>query len=120
MSDNFKDILSNLSTDLDQETLLLYLHGKLSEEKKREVEKHLVDNEFTDDALDGLQQFKDKQLLSFFVAQLNRDMRHRLDKKKKFREKLRYKDQPWLYLSVIIILLLIILGYFVIHHYMNP
>ena len=42
MTDNLKDILSHLSTDIDQETLLLYLQDKLSEEKKHEVEKTLL------------------------------------------------------------------------------
>ena len=46
MDEKFKDILSNLSTEVDQETLLLYLQGKLSEEKKHEVEKTLAANEF--------------------------------------------------------------------------
>ena len=45
MSSNLKDILSNLSTDIDQETLLLYLQGKLSDDKKHELEQKLVDSE---------------------------------------------------------------------------
>ena len=60
MSENYKDILSNLSTSVDQETLLLYLQGKLSEEKKHEIEKQLLQNEFDEEAMDGLQEFKDK------------------------------------------------------------
>ena len=46
MPENYKEILSNLSTEIDQETLLLYLQGKLSEEKKHEVEKQLLQNDF--------------------------------------------------------------------------
>ena len=41
---NFKDILSHLSTEVDQETLLLYLQNKLSAEKRHEVEKQLLSN----------------------------------------------------------------------------
>ena len=51
MPDHLKDILSHLSTDIDQETLLLYLQDKLSDEKKHEVEKKLLDNEFANDAM---------------------------------------------------------------------
>ncbi len=58
MPGNLKDILSHLSTEVDQETLLLYLQGKLTEEKKHEVEKKLLQNEFDDDALEGLQEIK--------------------------------------------------------------
>ncbi len=114
MSDKIKDILSNLSTDIDQETLLQYLKGHLTEDQKREVEKHLIDNEFSDDALEGLQMLKDDQKISLLVEQLNRDLKLKLKKRKLFREKLRFKDQPWLYISLLIILLLIVISYLAI------
>ena len=50
MSDNLKNILSHLTTEIDQETLLLYLQDKLPAEKKHEVEKTLAENEFANDA----------------------------------------------------------------------
>ena len=114
MSENYKDILSHLSTEVDQETLLLYLQDKLSEEKKHEVEKKLMENEFADDALEGLQQFKDKQQVTYTVEMLNRDLKKKLEKKKKRREKMRIKDQPWLYITIIILILLIAISYIVI------
>jgi hypothetical protein len=114
MADNLKDILSHLSTDIDQETLLLYLQDKLSEEKKHEVEKKLLDNEFANDAMEGLQEFKDKQRVSLMVEMLNRDLKKKTEKKKQRREKMRLKDQPWLYISIIMIILLIIISYIVI------
>ena len=114
MSDNLKDILSHLSADIDQETLLLYLQDKLSEEKKHEVEKKLVDNEFASDALDGLQEFKDKQQIAYMVEMINRDLKKKTEKKRQRREKMQLKDQPWLYISIIIIILLIIISYIVV------
>ena len=115
MPENLKDILSNLSTEVDQETLLLYLQGKLSEEKKHEVEKKLSQHEFDDDALEGLQQIKDKQQIQYMVEMLNRDLKKKTAKKKLRREKMRIKDQPWLYISILILILLIALAYIVIH-----
>lgn len=115
MSGNYKDILSNLSTEVDQQTLLMYLQGKLSDDKKHEVEKHLVDNEFADEAMEGLQEFKDKEQLQYMVEMLNRDLKKKTQKKKKRREKMRLKDQPWLYISILILILLIVLSYIVIH-----
>src|SRR4029077_17750899 len=100
MPENYKDILSNLSTDVDQETLLLYLQGKLSEEKKHEIEKQLMQNEFDDDAMEGLQQIKDKQQIQYMVEMLNRDLKKKTEKKKKRRERMKIKDQPWLYVSI--------------------
>ncbi|MBI1343793.1 MAG: hypothetical protein GC171_12725 [Terrimonas sp.] len=115
MSGNLKDILSHLSPDIDQETLLLYLQGKLAEEKKHEVEKQMLDSDFDADAFEGLVSMQGKENLSGLVEQLNRDLQKRLEKKKKFREKLRFKDHPWIYFTVIIVLLLIIISYFIIH-----
>lgn len=114
MPENYKDILSNLSTDIDQETLLLYLQGKLSDEKKHEVEKLMLQDEFEDDAVDGLQEIKDKQQIMYMVEMLNRDLKKKTAKKKARREKMRIKDQPWLYISLLILLLLIVLSYIVI------
>ena len=115
MSDNLKDILSHLSTDIDQETLLLYLQDKLPPEKKHVVEKTLAENEFANDAIEGLQQFGDKKQIAHLVEMLNRDLKKKVEKKKQRREKLRLKDQSWLYIAILIFILLIVLSYMIIH-----
>ena len=114
MAANLKDILSHLSTDIDQETLLLYLQDKLSDEKKHEVEKKLLENEFANDAMEGLQEFKDKQRVVYLVDLLNRDLRKKTEKKKQRKQRMQLKDQSWLYISIIIILLLIIISYILV------
>ena len=114
MQGNLKDILSNLSTDIDQETLLLYLQDKLPEDKKHELEKRLMENEFAGDALEGLREIKDKQQISFMVEMLNRDLKKKTEKKRRRREKMQIKDQSWLYISAIIIILLILISYLVL------
>ncbi len=119
MSDNLKDILANLSTDIDQETLLLYLQDQLSEEKKHEVEKKLLENEFANDALEGLQEIKDKQQIAYMVDMLNRDLKKKTEKKKQRREKMKLPDQSWLYISVVIIIILIIISYIVVQKSMQ-
>jgi len=119
MSDNLKDILSNLSPEIDQETLLLYLQNKLSAEKKHEIEKKLLENEFAGDAEEGLREIKDKERIAYMVEMLNRDLKKKLEKKKQRREKMRIKDQPWMYMSVIILILLIVIAYVVIRLYMK-
>jgi len=115
MSDKLKDILSHLSTEVDQETLLKYLEGRLTEEQKHELEKKMLGSEFTDDAMEGLQEIKNKERLSSLVDQLNRDLHKKLEKKKKQGERFRFKDKPWIYIAIVIILLLIVLSYVVIH-----
>jgi len=115
MPDRLKDILSHLSTEVDQETLLKYLEGRLSEEQKHEVEKKMLASQFSDDAMEGLQEIKNKKDLSSLVEQLNRDLHKKLEKKKQRREKFRIKDQPWLYITIVIILLLIVLSFVVVY-----
>ena len=115
MPDKLKDILANLSTEVDQETLLKYLEGRLSDEQKHEIEKKMLGSDFTDDAMEGLQEIKNKQRISSLVDHLNRDLHNKLEKKKKRREKFRFKDQPWLYIAIVILLLLIVLSYMVIY-----
>ena len=115
MRENLKEILANLNTDIDQETLLLYLQGKLSEEQKHEVEKKLTDSDFDADAMEGLQEIKDKQQISYMVDVLNRDLKKKTARKKQRREKLKLPDQSWIYISVIIVILLIIISYMIIH-----
>jgi hypothetical protein len=115
MQNNLKDILSHLTTDIDQETLLLYLQDKLPAERKHEVEKTLASNEFANDALEGLQQFGDKKQIAFMVEMLNRDLKKRVEKKKQRRDKLKLKDQSWLYIAIFIFILLIALSYMIIH-----
>jgi len=119
MSDNLKDILSHLSTDIDQETLLLYLQDKLSEGKKHEVEKQMLENEFANDAMEGLQEIKDKQQIAYMVEMLNRDLKKKTEKKRQRIEKMKLPDQSWIYISIIIVILLIIISYMVIHQSMK-
>lgn len=119
MQNNLKDILSNLTTDIDQETLLLYLQDKLPPEKKHEVEKTLAENEFANDALEGLQQVRDKKQIAYMVEMLNRDLKKKVEKKKQRQEKLKLKAQPWLYLVIFIFLMLIVLCYMIIHRMMQ-
>lgn len=119
MADKIKDILSNLSTDIDQEKLLQYLQEQLSTDQQHHVEKVLIDDPFTADAVEGLQQMRDRKKMEYMVEMLNRDLKKKTEKKKKRRERLQLKDQSWLYLSVLIVILLIVICYFVIQYYMK-
>lgn len=114
MKDNLKDILSNLSKQLDQDLLLKYLSGQLSEEQKHEVERSLMANDFDNDALEGLQQLSNKENIPFIVEQINRDMRKKLERKRRRRRKMQFRDQPYVYVAILIILILVVLSYFVI------
>lgn len=115
MSEDLKNILSHLNPDIDQETLLRYLQGKLSAQEQHEVERQLMDSDFEADALDGLQDFKDKQKLTALVDQLNSDLKKRTEKKKRFRKKLKLTLDSNLIITAVIILLLLIITFFILH-----
>ncbi|MBA2745023.1 MAG: hypothetical protein H0U44_02250 [Flavisolibacter sp.] len=118
MKDDLKDILSNLNPGIDQETLLLYLQGKLSEEKHHELEKQILRDDFDSDALEGLEGMQDRKNVQVIVDQLNQELRKKTIKKK--RSKLQELNiQPWIIISLIIILLLIVISYVIIFMYMK-
>ena len=114
MSHDLLNILSNSNKDIDNQLLMDYLAGKLSAEQKHEVEKLMAGNNFMNDALEGLEQVKDKKNIEVFVDQLNRDLRKRTDKKTRARQKRRFRDQPWIYAAAIIILMLLIVAWIVV------
>ncbi len=116
MPDNLKDILSHLNKDIDQETLLQYLQGQLPADKKHEVERQLLQDDFAEDAAEGLEEFEDKGKLQYMVEMLNRDLKKKTEKKKRRREKMRIKDQPWLYFSILILIFLIVICYIAIRY----
>ena len=120
MSDDLKNILSNLNKDIEQEKLLDYLNKKLSAVEAHELEKQMADDEFMNDAVEGLENFKNKKDLSFLVEQLNKDLKKQTEKRKLKKEKRKLKEQPWLYVTLITLLLLVIIGYIVIKKYLGP
>jgi hypothetical protein len=115
MKDNLKDILAHLNKDVDQETLLLYLQGKLSNEQQHEVEKHLLDNEFASEAVEGLGQVSSGNEVSKVVEELNKNLRIKTIRKKKPRRIAELKEDKWLWISVLILLMLVLICYIIIH-----
>lgn len=119
MQHDLKNILSQMSADINAETLMLYLQGKLSSEAQHELEKQIMDSEFAADAIDGLQDFKDKKKLALVVEQLNNDLKKKTALKKARRQKRSVQSEPWLLITLALILLLIVLCYFIIFRHMG-
>lgn len=115
MKENLKDILSNLHSEVDQETLLKYLQGHLSAQEEHELEKNLLDDDFEAEAMEGLQAMHNKGHIADIVEQLNRDLKKKTSRKKKWRIKREARLEPWLLLAIVLILLLAIIGFVVIY-----
>ena len=122
MKENLKDILSIFLQKLTRKRCCFYLNGKLSEQQKHEVEKkQLLKDEFSgrcNGRLAGIQRpwtasvhggdaepWPEKRKLK---------RKGNAGKKKKKKKKNQFKDQPWIYVSVLIIILLIIISYIVV------
>lgn len=114
MNKDLLNILSNSNKDIDNQKLMDYLSGKLSEEERNEVERWMADSDFSDDAMEGLSQFKQPQAIEQYVDDLHKSLQQQLQKKKKRREKRKLKEAPWIYLAAFIILLLAIITYVIL------
>jgi hypothetical protein len=119
MDDDLLNILSNSNKDIDNQKLMDYLSGKLSEDEKHELEKKMIDSEMMNDVVEGLEQLKNKKDVSSLVEQLNTNLKKQLEKKKSKKKKRQIKDMPWLYLSIILILLIILISFLVIKRHLE-
>jgi anti-sigma factor RsiW len=114
MNNDLLNILSNSNKDIDNQKLMDYLSGKLSEQEKHEVEMWMVDNDFENEAVEGLQQMTGNKKLEGYVDQLNKELHQYISSKKDRREKRKVSNPFWVYTAIAIILLIIILAYMVI------
>jgi hypothetical protein len=114
MNERLKDILTHLNPEVDQETLLRYLEGHLAPEKQHELEAQLLDADFEAEALEGLQQMRDRKAIPGIVEALNKDLKKKTEKRRARRRRLNLKFEPWLFITMIIVLLLVIIGFVIV------
>ena len=119
MNNDLLNILSNSNKDIDNQKLMDYINGTLSDLEKNEVEQQMVDNGFVNDAIEGLKNISNKKDLQAYVDQLNSTLQKQVERKKERREKRRLKEHPWIYFAIIIILALCVIGYVVIRQYIH-
>jgi hypothetical protein len=113
---DLKDIL-NPEDELNNEDLLKYLQGNASEEERFAVEKQMADSSFVNDAVEGLQNFKDPVQVHEYMEQLNRQLHKHTTLKLARKKKRKLKEQNWLIIAILAILLLCVAGYLLIHFY---
>ncbi|MCX6205807.1 MAG: hypothetical protein NTZ19_06115 [Bacteroidetes bacterium] len=105
----------NEGPEPNEEALKRYLEGTASEEERFAIENNMADEAFMNDAVEGLQNFKSPLQMQDYVNQINKELHKQTNKKKRRRLKRHIEDQNWTLISVILIIILCILGYFVIH-----
>ncbi|MES2431240.1 MAG: hypothetical protein V4556_09890 [Bacteroidota bacterium] len=117
MNNDLKNILSNSNKDIDNQHLMDYLSNQLSNTESHEIEKKMTDDPFMNDAIEGLQQINDKAKLAGYTEQLNKELKRQTGKNKRHKDKRKWKEQPYTYFAVLLILLLIIICYLVIKQF---
>ncbi|MEP7231756.1 MAG: hypothetical protein ABI691_15950 [Ginsengibacter sp.] len=119
MNEDLLNILSNSNKDIDNQKLMDYLSDKLSEDEKHNLEEAMADSELISDAVEGLKSFHDKKDVNALVEQLNANLKKQLEKKKSKKLKRKIKDLPWLYLTIVLMLILILIGFLVIKRHLD-
>jgi hypothetical protein len=114
MSDELKNILTNLNKDIRQDKLLEYLNSNLSDEETHELEMQLNDDEFMSDAAEGLKDLHASQKVPLMVQQLNAGLKKQLEKNKKRRSKRLLTNEGWVYFSIALLLLLAVIAFIVV------
>jgi hypothetical protein len=94
--------------------LMDYLSGNLSGEQLHDVERSMADNEFLNDAVEGLQQLGNRKSIQTYVDQLNATLKKSMAKKKQRRLNRRLKDDTWTYLTVGIVIFLCLVAYWIV------
>jgi hypothetical protein len=92
-------------------SVLQYLNNTLSLEEKRKLEERLSDDQMLVDAIEGLREM-DLNEAAKIDFHLKKYIKHKIVKKE--RDGKQFSFPSWLITSLIILLLLISLGYFVI------
>jgi hypothetical protein len=113
---DLKDIL-NEDDDHRNDDLLKYVQGDLSKDDQYKVEQQMNNSDFVSDAMEGLQNIRNKRSIEQYVEELNRQLHHQVEKKKKRKEKRRLKEYPWITTAVMVVLGLCLLAYIVIRYY---
>ena len=103
--------------ELDHEELIRYLEGTASEEERFAIEKLMADSSFVNDAVEGLQHFSDPGKLAQYTDELNKQLKKQTGKRLLRKNKRKLKDQNWLIIAILSILLLCVTGFLLIHFY---
>ncbi len=119
MNNDLKDILSNSNKDIDNQQLMDYLSNQLSKADSHAIEKGMAEDEFMNDAVEGLQKMEHPKDMQAYVEQLNNELHKQIAKDKNRKEKRTLREQPHTYITIIIILILVVISFIVLKKYLD-
>ena len=108
---NSKNTIDN-SEESTQKKLLQYINNDMSAAEIQQFENEIQDDEFTLDAIDGLEKIAPGQIPQI-LSDVNHQLTVAINKKKKAKRKMPFQNFSWTYLAVLLILLLMIITYLI-------
>jgi anti-sigma-K factor RskA len=115
MSD-INNILNN-DDELNEELLLKYAEGNLSAEERHAIESKMINSSFVNDAVEGLESFKDKKQVQQYIDELNKQLQKQTNQKKQRRSKRKLPNMDWIIAAVVIVIMLCVLAFTVLRLY---
>ncbi len=103
----------NADDELNEEQLLNYINGKLTEAEANAFEQQMAGSSFLNDSVEGLQQFSSPEKINVFTQQLNESLRKKIAVRKK-KSKRSFKGLSWELIAIIAVIVLCVLTYAVI------
>jgi hypothetical protein len=113
MKDKYQRILSD-HPNIPAEKLLAYLEDRLGDRERLEVEMAMVESSFLSDAAEGLEQLGDTHRIQGMVDGLNRGLLRRTSQLSRRHKRVLAGFPGWLAFTVLILLILIVAGFFVL------
>ena len=101
---------------LSDDELINYLKNEVNADEMHDLEQRIAASDFNMDALEGLSAFKDKSQIISTTQLLNKQLKKQISNSKSKRKNRKIENQQWIVVVTLSILLLIILGYFLIHY----
>lgn len=114
MANELLDILSDNSGEYSKEKLLQYLNKELPPEEMRTIEKALLDSPMLNDALEGLQEIQQNKRLPEIEKEIDNRLQQYLNKRKARKSRHSISDMSWIYITIIIIIVLLLIGYLMV------
>ena len=103
----------NVDDELNEEQLMNYINGKLTEEEANAFEKKMAGSAFINDGVEGLQQFSSPEKIELFTRQINDNLRKKTAARKQ-KMKRSFKGLSWELMAIIAVIILALIGYAVI------
>lgn len=102
---------------LQEKDLLEYLQNEGDSKGAHDIEAAMQEDPFLHDALEGLSQFNNTQQIESFVGEIQTEIRRKTRRKKGLERKSKiFKEDNWVVLAAIFLVLAIAMAYFFIQY----